>query len=156
MKQHRFDKDFQAIMEAVNNVYNPLEEDKGLMDYLTFKFNQWNRLQKNPIKDKAKAKAEFKKMLDAKDQKIKDWMKEYKASKGKMNEARKLSKDAIKDIEALYKKTPVDKAVNSPYMQKMLDKRFGDSVYVVHLHFSPEWDKDDMGGATKFKGLNVK
>lgn len=73
---------YGIVLESAEELYD-LHEDKGLMDYLTFKFNQWNRLQKNPIKDKGKAKAEFKKMLDAKDEKIKDWMKEYSASKGK-------------------------------------------------------------------------
>lgn len=104
MKQHRFDKNFQAITEAVNDViHSPINE-----------------------------------------------------SKGKMNEASKLSKDTIKDIEALYKKTPIKKAVESSHMQKLLNKRFGDFVYVVHKHFSPEWERDDMGGATKFKGLKVR
>jgi hypothetical protein len=33
MKQHRFDKDFQAIMEAVNNVYTPLDEASKYINY---------------------------------------------------------------------------------------------------------------------------
>ena len=58
-------------------------KEKTLVDFLTFKFNQWNRMQKNPIKDESEAKSLFKKMLDAKDKKIKDWMKEYEATQKK-------------------------------------------------------------------------
>ena len=66
-----------------------------------------------------------------------------------------MSPSQIEQITRMYNSAALSNAIQSPWIQKQLDKIYGDSAIVVHVHFSPVWDNNDDGYITKFKGLKL-